>query len=85
MALVDVNLADGATGPPIGQRLSEFGIEVIFVTANPAQLGKGVEGALGAVEKPIDVSTLKQVLDYVIEAREGNNVDPPKRLKLFRN
>lgn len=84
VALVDVNLADGTTGPIIGERLaSVFGINVIFVTANPAQLGDGVSGALGAVEKPVGVSTLKQVLDYVIAVRRGEYIEPPECLQLF--
>lgn len=84
VALVDVNLVDGATGPEIGKKLaSDFGIEVIFVTANPAQLGDGIEGAIGALEKPVDLSILKQVLDYVIALRKKEDVDPPKRLRLF--
>lgn len=36
IAFVDVNLADGQTGPEIGRRLSEdHGVVVIFMTANP--------------------------------------------------
>jgi CheY-like chemotaxis protein len=84
VALVDVNLADGATGPVVGAQLAaDFGIMVIFVTANPAQLGEGVSGAVGALEKPIDVSELKQVLDYVIAVRNGEDAKPPPRLRLF--
>ena len=84
VALVDINLADGATGPLVGERLAaEFGIEVVFVTANPRQLGEGVSGTLGALEKPVDVTMLKAVLDYVIAVRKGEHVPPPKRLRLF--
>ena len=86
VALVDVNLADGATGPLIGKQLAtDFGIEVIFVTANPQQLGAGVEGTLGAVEKPIEVSVLPQLLDYVIALRRGEPANPPPNLKLFKS
>ena len=86
VALVDVNLADGATGPLIGEKLAgDFGIEVIFVTANPHQLGKGVHGTLGAVEKPVDLAILREVLDYVMAVRKGENVKPPRRLRLFEN
>ena len=36
IALVDINLRDGATGPRIGQYLAaEFGIAVVMVTGNP--------------------------------------------------
>ena len=86
VALVDINLSDGATGPLIGETLvADFGIEVIFVTANPGQLGEGVSGTIGALEKPVDLSILKQVLDYVIAVRKGEKVDPPQHLKLFRD
>ena len=84
VALVDINLSDGATGPDIGKRLAaEFGIQVIFVTANPSQLGDGISGTVGALEKPVDISTLKQALDYVLAAGKGKEVDPPTPLRLF--
>jgi len=84
VALVDVNLADGPTGPVLGERLArEFAMEVVFVTANPAQLGDGVEGTLGAVEKPIDYRILKEVLDYVLATRRGETSIAPRNLKIF--
>ena len=84
VALVDVNLADGATGPVIAQKLvADYGIDVVFATANPNQLGEGIEGTLGALEKPVDVNDLRGVLDYVIARAQGESVDPPKRLRLF--
>lgn len=57
-ALVDVNLRDGATGPQIAERLCrDFGIKVVFVTANPAQIGPS-EGPLGYVRKPFSDSAI---------------------------
>ena len=56
---------------------------MVFVTANPRNLGEGVSGTLGALEKPVDVMMLKEVLDYVIAVRKGEDVQPPKRLRLF--
>lgn len=51
-ALVDVNLRDGCTGPGIAERIArEHGVRVVFVTANPAQIGDGSQ-ALGYVRKP---------------------------------
>ncbi|WP_267347981.1 response regulator [Sphingomonas sp. GM_Shp_2] len=51
-AFVDVNLRDGATGPTIARRISsEYGVKVVFVTANPAQIGES-GGALGYIRKP---------------------------------
>lgn len=57
-ALVDVNLRDGATGPDLAATLTrDFGMKVIFVTANPAQIGAGV-GALGYIRKPFNKAAI---------------------------
>lgn len=56
-AFVDVNLRDGATGPEIARRIaSEHGVKVVFVTANPSQIG-GCE-ALGYIRKPFSESAI---------------------------
>ncbi len=53
IAFVDVNLRDGPTGPGIARDLAErYGITVVYVTANPAQIGRRAPGALGVVAKP---------------------------------
>jgi DNA-binding response OmpR family regulator len=53
VALVDVNLRDGPTGPAIATTLArQYGVRIIFVTANPAQIGD-IEGlAVDVVNKP---------------------------------
>ena len=54
IALVDLNLRDGPTGPQIGMELaSQHGVRVIYVTANPAQIGEAAVAALGVITKPI--------------------------------
>ncbi|MBV7256149.1 response regulator [Pacificimonas sp. WHA3] len=84
VALVDVNLSDGVTGPLIGERLAkEFGIKVVFITANPRQLGGGVEGTLGAVSKPVEVGLLSELLDYVLNLEDDDHRPPPEKLELF--
>jgi two-component system, response regulator PdtaR len=51
-AFVDINLRDGPTGPEIARRLaSEHGMKVVFVTANPSQIGTAPH-ALGYIRKP---------------------------------
>ena len=51
-AFVDVNLRDGPTGPDIAARIArDYGVKVVFVTANPAQIGDA-PGALGYIRKP---------------------------------
>ena len=51
-AFVDVNLRDGATGPAIAVRLAQdYGVKVVFVTANPAQID-APSGGMGYIRKP---------------------------------
>jgi DNA-binding response OmpR family regulator len=83
LALVDLNLRDGLTGPEIGKRLSERGVTVLFITANPSILGRGIAGAIGVVTKPTDHETVKAAVDYALGVREGRSVSPPPQLKLF--
>jgi CheY-like chemotaxis protein len=53
-AFVDINLRDGATGPQIAERIArDYGVKVVFVTANPAQIGVPTD-ALGYVRKPFN-------------------------------
>ena len=84
IALVDVNLADGRTGPGIGEKLARlFGVSVIFLTANPEQVASGIKGALGVVSKPVSLSMLREILDYAIAARSGGRPPVPARMKAF--
>lgn len=58
-AFVDVNLRDGATGPEIAHRLvREHGLQVVFVTANPAQIADP-DGALGYIRKPFSEDAIR--------------------------
>lgn len=53
VALVDLNLRDGPSGPVIARMLAEkFGTVIIYVTANPAQIGRPAHTAIGVVQKP---------------------------------
>jgi DNA-binding response OmpR family regulator len=84
VALVDLNLRDGPTGAQIGQILAQtHGVTVLFMTANPAQLGDGVEGTVGVLAKPASESEIKQALSFVIAKHNEETATPPQRLKLF--
>ena len=84
LALVDLHLRDGLTGPQIGARLSgEFDASVIFVTANPRILGDGVSGTIGVITKPADPQALLSAVAYALERRRGHPVDPPQSLVCF--
>lgn len=84
LALVDVNLLDGLTGPQIAQRLvAEHGAAVVFLTANPEQIPEGFAGALGAVCKPFDEQTIRGVVafarQFIVHKTLG---DAPRRFRL---
>lgn len=83
IALVDLNLRDGLTGPEIGQQLCRAGVRVIFVTANPLQLGDGIAGAVGVLTKPTDEDTLLAVVNFALASSRGATVEPPAALRLF--
>lgn len=84
LALVDLNLRDGLTGPEIGKRLSARGVSVLFITANPRVLEDGVAGTIGVLTKPTDEATVRAAVDYALKVRSGaQDVDPPAALQLF--
>ena len=58
-ALVDINLRDGPTGPALARTLAtEYGLKVVFVTANPAQIAHP-SGAIGYVRKPFSEESIR--------------------------
>lgn len=53
LAFVDLNLRDGPTGADIALELaSKHGVRVVYVTANPAQIGEPAASAIGCIRKP---------------------------------
>ena len=83
IALVDVNLLDGPTGPGIGRDLAAAGCCVIFMTANPEAVADGVAGALGVISKPVPDLDLVGVIQYAVSCCEGGNSVPPKSFRAF--
>ncbi|GLS86210.1 response regulator [Cypionkella aquatica] len=86
VALVDVNLRDGPTGPEVGERLArDFGVTVVFLTANPRMLGNGVPGAFGVLPKPYDPHMIKQTLEYLLalDHDDARGAIPPAALTVF--
>lgn len=84
IALVDLNLRDGPTGPNIGTILAQtHGITVVFITANPAQLGNGVPGTIGVLPKPAAERDIREAIDYAIANRLAAKAPAPRRMTLF--
>lgn len=84
LALIDVNLLDGMTGPQIAQRLvADHGAAVVFLTANPEQIPEGFAGALGAVCKPFDEQTVRAVVSFARQFILHRTLgEPPRRFRL---
>jgi len=83
-ALVDINLRDGQTGPTIGRTLArDYGVSVIFVTANPSVLGEGVEGTMGVMSKPFSDASISATVSYLTMRAAETDVTPPPGLHLF--
>jgi Response regulators consisting of a CheY-like receiver domain and a winged-helix DNA-binding domain len=81
LALVDLNLRDGLTGPEIGRRLAnEHRAKVLFVTANPRLLGDGIAGTIGVLTKPTDELSLTSAIDFAL----GRSAEAPPSLHCFR-
>jgi len=83
LALVDLNLRDGLTGPEIGKRLRDQGVTVLFITANPRLLGDGIAGTIGVLTKPTDAASVRAAIDYALGVRHGLAAEPPATLQLF--
>jgi len=83
LALVDLNLRDGLTGPQIGATLGSNGVTVLFVTANPRLLGSGIAGAIGVITKPTDEEMVRSAVTYALSVRSGQPAEAPPYLRLF--
>ena len=62
LALVDLTLRDGFTGPTAGLELAAHGIFVLFVTAIPAEAPLADPRILGVISKPYDSTELVAAL-----------------------
>jgi DNA-binding response OmpR family regulator len=67
VALVDLNLRDGLTGPEIARRLCDrFGTRIIYVTANPSQIDMPAECTLGVIQKPFSRGAIQAAVAYAL-------------------
>ncbi|MDQ4060847.1 MAG: response regulator [Pseudomonadota bacterium] len=79
LALVDVHLADGDTGPDVARSLTVLGILVVFMTANVELLPQDFAGALGVMPKPVPEHVVAGVAHYVASLIHGNPPERPPR------
>ena len=70
IALVDLNFSDGNSGQHLARRLIDrFGIDVIFVTGDPAPVQQGFDGALAVVCKPFRDEEITGALAKALDKR----------------
>lgn len=68
LALVDVNLKDGPTGPEAARKLAEEGqVAVLFTTSNPDRIPSDFAKACGLVTKPYSEHGLKAAITFLSE------------------
>lgn len=84
IALVDVNLRDGATGPRIAEYLaSDFGVAVVMVTGSPELIETDLSKIVGLISKPAPPNLIRDVLEYLRTTRGGERGVPPRGMRLF--
>jgi len=82
VALVDINLRDGPTGPEIARLLSaRYGTRIIYVTANPGQIGLPADTAIGVVYKPFSRDVIEAAVAYALD--DTLTVARPAELELL--
>ena len=68
VAVVDLNLRDGFTGPQIARELADrYGTKVYYLTGNPREAGEPFDGLLGVKSKP----WAERDLEEIVEAARG--------------
>lgn len=59
VAFVDLNLRDGPTGPETARQIASlYGLKVVYVTANPAQIGEPAPTAISCIRKPFTADAI---------------------------
>jgi len=63
VAVVDLNLRDGFTGPKIARELANrYGTKVFYLTGNPREAGEPFNGLLGVKSKPWNENDLEEIV-----------------------
>jgi DNA-binding response OmpR family regulator len=83
LAIVDVNLRDGPTGPKVAEAMAEQGATVLFATAEPESVPEQFAGAFGVVSKPYSAPSVRMAVEYCLALRDGEDPGPvPPHLRL---
>jgi two-component system, response regulator PdtaR len=87
LALLDIRLLDGATGPEIGRELRRrWNIPSLFLTASQHEAMQNQDAALGLLLKPIVGEDLIEAIAVIEDIANGGRMDGtelPPALRLF--
>jgi DNA-binding response OmpR family regulator len=79
LALVDVHLSDGTTGPTVARELAENAhATVIFTTSNPGRVPDDFAAACGVLTKPLSEQSVKSAIRFVNECIVTGHATRPK-------
>lgn len=79
LALVDVHLRDGITGPDVARHLAQNRhAAVIFTTSNPGGLPEDLASACGVLTKPLSEQSVKSAICFVNECLAAGHAVHPK-------
>jgi DNA-binding response OmpR family regulator len=84
LAVVDISLKDGKTGVMVADSIaSQFGVSVLFATAEPEMIPDQFARAFGVVVKPYSAPSVHAAVDYCLALRDGSDPGPaPYQLRL---
>ncbi|RYG36749.1 MAG: response regulator [Burkholderiales bacterium] len=81
VAFIDLNLRDGPTGPSLARELSnKFGVKIVYVTANPTQIGQPAGTAIGCIRKPFTETSILAAVGMAA----GQEIELPGREQIIR-
>ncbi len=85
LALIDINLADGQTGPALAQKLfSDMGIMSLYVTGSGEEWRVPHDGAFGYISKPYELKAVVESIEAIKTLMEGQTpAYLPPSLRLF--
>lgn len=80
VALVDLNLRDGPSGSAIARDLAgSYGTKVVYVTANPQQIGCPAATAVAVVQKPFSQAAILAAVEFAAQGASGAQLPPGVR------
>lgn len=83
IAIVDVRLSDGVTGPLVADHLHRLGVTVIFATGNPEAVMQSTS-AIGVLQKPYRPELVAQAIGYAASVRNASSkLDLPDEMTLL--